>query len=665
MEKPRKQVSAEIAVPRPFFNPSDFAVFDQVDEAIFVYHPHTGVIVTLNQKACELYGYSADDGRRYNIVALQPGEYPFTAEEALRRFKETAAGNPQAFEWKTRNKVGREFWIEVFLRAINIGDHEFLLAIIRDVSRRKLAEQRLLLKQSYLELMQETALAVLGCQTPAGLTATLLERASVMFGPAQGFIYLADEAEKLSLQAAATADRLLARVVAKGAGPVGKAWERGEPVVVENYRADDDSPTGDYIRTIAAFPLQAGASLGVIGLYSLAEEHRFREDELALFGRFADLAAVAMTNVNKVNEIKKELAARKEQNNSLERSEERYRQLFNSTNDAIYIARILADAVPGLIVEANDTACAKLGYSREELFELTPADIVPLEYRGDMQEKIELLYVQKYLLTESAHLTKDGTVLPVEINSHLVYWEGDPYMVTIARDITDRKRIEKELARLDRLNLIGAMAAGIGHEIRNPLTTVRGFLQMMAGKKEFSDHRNYLDLMVQELDRANSIVTEFLSLAKNKAVDLREVNLNTIINILLPLLEAGAILYNKTVKTELAELPNLPLDEKEIRQLVINLVRNGLDAMPPGGTLTIKTAATEDEIILSVHDQGKGIPPDLADKVGTPFFSTKEYGVGLGLAVCYSIAARHNARITFDSTATGTIFLVHFNLHVY
>lgn len=661
MEKPKKNVSAEIAVPRPFFNPSDFAVFNQVDEAVFLHHAHTGVIVTLNQKACELYGYSADDIRRYNIVALPPSDYPYTAEEALRRFREAADGNPQSFEWKTRNKAGREFWVEVYLRAVNIGDHDFLLAIVRDVSRRKLAEQRLLLKQSYLELLQETALAVMAKDTLADLAATLVERANVIFGPAQGFLYLADEAGMLNLQAPLADDGLLPRVIAKGEGPVGKSWQCGEPVVVQNFRTTAADSPSEYIRTIAAVPLHATSPLGAIGLFCLKEDHRFREDELALLSRFAELAAVALANIGKVNEIKRELAAREQHNASLERSEERYKQLFNSTNDSIYIARILPDAVPGLIVEANDTACRRLGYSREELFELTPADIVPLEYRGDMQEKIELLYAQKYMLTESAHLTKDGAVLPVEINSHLVYWEGDPYMVAIARDITDRKRLEKEMARLDRLNLIGSMAAGIGHEIRNPLTTVRGFLQMMSGKEEFSGHRSYLDLMVQELDRANSIVTEFLSLAKNKAVDLRDGNLNSIINILLPLLEAGAILYNKTVKTELAELPNLPLDEKEIRQLIINLVRNGLDAMPPGGTLTIRTVTDEDEVIMSVHDQGKGIPPDLAEKVGTPFFSTKEYGVGLGLAVCYSIAARHNAHITFESVTTGTTFSVHFN----
>lgn len=661
MEKPKKLASAEITVPRPFFNPSDFAVFDQVDEAIFLHHAHTGVIVTLNQKACELYGYSADDVRRYNIVALQPSEYPYTAEEALRRFKEAVGGIPQSFEWKTRNKADRVFWVEVHLRAVNIGDHEFLLAVVRDVSRRKLAEQRLLLKHSYLELLQETALAVMAAQSPADLTATLLARAGVIFSPAQGFLYLAADDGMLCLQATPAAGGLLPKAIVRGEGPVGKAWQSGEPVVVQNYRADSDGSPAEYIRSIAALQLRAGAPLGVLGLYCLEADHHFREDELALLGRFAEMAAVALANIRKVKAIKKELAARKELSDSLERSEERYKQLFNSTNDTIYIARILADAVPGRIVEANDTACAKLGYTREELFELTPTDIVPLEYRGDMQEKIELLHIHKYLLAESAHLTKEGAVLPVEINSHLVYWQGDPYMVTIARDITDRKRLEKELARLDRLNLIGAMAAGIGHEIRNPLTTVRGFLQMMSAKEEFSGHRNYLDLMVQELDRANSIVTEFLSLAKNKAVDLREGNLNSIITILLPLLEAGAILYNKTVKTELAELPNLPLDEKEIRQLIINLVRNGLDAMQPGGTLTIKTEAGEDEVIMSIHDQGKGIPPDLADKVGTPFFSTKEYGVGLGLAVCYSIAARHNARITFDSGTMGTVFSVHFS----
>jgi PAS domain S-box-containing protein len=412
---------------------------------------------------------------------------------------------------------------------------------------------------------------------------------------------------------------------------------------------------------MAGVPLKSGSQvIGVIGLCYLDDEHYFRDDEISLLNRFAELASIALDNARLHTAVQNELTERKRAETAFRLSEDRYRLLFNSVHDAIYVAEISKEGLPGKIIEVNDTACRKLGYTRDELLGLNQSDIIPLEFRGEIYDKLTTLYAQKHILAESVHITKSGLSIPVEINAHLLYFDNRPCVLCLARDITARKQVEKELARLDRLNLIGAMAAGIGHEIRNPLTTVRGFLQMLVAKDECLRYKDYFDLMIQELDRANSIITEFLSLAKNKAVDLKTGSLNAIINILLPLLEAGAILYDKTVRTDLGEIPDIPLDEKEIRQLVLNLIRNGLDAMPPGGTLTIRTACSGNNVIMSVHDQGKGIPPDVVDKVGTPFFTTKEYGVGLGLAVCYSIAARHNAVISFDSSPTGTTFSVNF-----
>jgi two-component system, sporulation sensor kinase E len=146
-----------------------------------------------------------------------------------------------------------------------------------------------------------------------------------------------------------------------------------------------------------------------------------------------------------------------------------------------------------------------------------------------------------------------------------------------------QKEIEKQIARLDRLNIIGEMAAGIAHEVRNPMTTVRGFLQMLAKKEKNASHLSFYSIMIEELDRANGIITEFLSLAKNKAVNLNNANLNQIIKAIVPLIEADARVSNKTIILELSEIPDLLIDEKEIRQVILNMVRNGLEAMKDKG----------------------------------------------------------------------------------
>ncbi|MDD2621217.1 MAG: HAMP domain-containing sensor histidine kinase, partial [Syntrophomonadaceae bacterium] len=172
----------------------------------------------------------------------------------------------------------------------------------------------------------------------------------------------------------------------------------------------------------------------------------------------------------------------------------------------------------------------------------------------------------------------------------------------------------------------------------------------------------YFDIMLEELDRANSIISEFLSLAKNKIVDRKLKNLNSIIYAISPLLQADALLAEKLIELDLKEIPPLLLDEKEIRQLIINLVRNGLEAINSGKKVNISTYREGDKVILAIKDQGEGIDSGIIEKLGTPFFTTKEDGTGLGLAICYSIARRHDATIRVKSNRAGSTFLVEFKM---
>ncbi|MBC7076436.1 MAG: hybrid sensor histidine kinase/response regulator, partial [Syntrophomonadaceae bacterium] len=231
-----------------------------------------------------------------------------------------------------------------------------------------------------------------------------------------------------------------------------------------------------------------------------------------------------------------------------------------------------------------------------------------------------------------------------------------------ARDITRYKLMEKEIARLDRLDLAGKIAASISHEIRNPLTTVKGFLQILRNQDKYEQEKEFFDLMIEELERSNLIISEFLRLAKNKSIELSEQNLNTIIQNLYPLMDANARISDKQILLELEDIPDLLLDKKEICQLIVNLVRNGLEAMSPGQNLTIKTFLDKkaEEVVLAIRDEGCGIDPEILDKIGTPFLTTKEEGTGLGLPVCYSIAARHNADIKIETGQNGTTFFIRF-----
>lgn len=222
------------------------------------------------------------------------------------------------------------------------------------------------------------------------------------------------------------------------------------------------------------------------------------------------------------------------------------------------------------------------------------------------------------------------------------------------------KQSEK-MANLERLNMVGEMAASIGHEVRNPMTTVRGFLQYLSNKRQFEAHKDHFSLMIEEIDRANSIITEFLSLAKNQAMDFKQVSLNQVITDLFPLIQADAIRNRCYIKLDLHDIVPLTLDTRSIRQLILNMVRNSIEAMPQGGAICLSTAQLKDLVVFKVIDQGTGIAPEVLPKLGVPFVTSKENGTGLGLAICYRIAHRHGASISVKSAASGTIFTITFN----
>jgi PAS domain S-box-containing protein len=256
----------------------------------------------------------------------------------------------------------------------------------------------------------------------------------------------------------------------------------------------------------------------------------------------------------------------------------------------------------------------------------------------------------------------DGSLMPVRIKSSPLTENGKVIGgLVVAEDITEWIKVEKEMARLAQLHVVGEIAAGIGHEIRNPMTTVQGFLQLLSTNEEFAKYQSYFEVMMEELERANDIISEFLSLARDKMVNLKKSNLNNLLTSMAPLLQADALLSDKQVHLRLQDIPDVWLDVKEIRQLILNLVRNGLEAMPAGGTVTISTSQEDDKIVLSVQDEGGGIMPDVMDKIGTPFFTTKEQGKGLGLAVCYGIVSRHKAVMDILTGPQGTTFRIIFS----
>lgn len=243
--------------------------------------------------------------------------------------------------------------------------------------------------------------------------------------------------------------------------------------------------------------------------------------------------------------------------------------------------------------------------------------------------------------------------------------------IAISEDITDYVLLERqiqqekewlriELERLDRMGHVSHLAAGVSHEVRNPLTTVKGFLQVMREKRKYQEDADMLDMMLEELDRANEIISDFLTLTRTHEKQLKRGNLADVIGRLFPLLENDAFLAKKKLEFKLTPISDIMLDSIEIKQLMLNLVRNAIEASPVGGLIAIETFEDPHSVGFNVTDEGDGIPHEVMEQLGTAFVTTKPNGTGVGLSICYDIARRHHAEIEVRSSPAGTVFRVRF-----
>ena len=338
-------------------------------------------------------------------------------------------------------------------------------------------------------------------------------------------------------------------------------------------------------------------------------------------------------------------------------SEGRFQQIFEASPCMMAI-RSLQNPV---FIAVNKNWVASTGYTMEELKEDSNQWEISKDINGLEEKFHEDEWQTPFKNQRVFFMLKNGEQKQGLLSTEIITIENKNCVLIVLNDITERLAFEKEMARLDQLNLVGEMAAGIAHEIRNPMTTVHGFLQI--GKSNPSNlSLEHMELMIDELDRANKIIKEFLTLAKNKTSDKRKYSLNKIIEIIYPLINAEALLTGKKVNLQLDDCPELYLDEKEIRQLLLNLALNGLEAMDAEGILTIRTFCQEQYLVLEIIDSGTGIDEEILNKLGTPFFTTKDNGTGLGLAVCYRIAERHKARIKVKTSENGTRFSVYFEI---
>ena len=314
----------------------------------------------------------------------------------------------------------------------------------------------------------------------------------------------------------------------------------------------------------------------------------------------------------------------------------------------------------GKITSVNEKFCEITGYSEAELIGsdhmiLDSAYHPPLFF-DEMWTQIQSGAVWK---GEINNITKGGedfwvdtTVVP------FLDEEGVPYQyVYIRKDITDRKQAEELLRTSDKLSVIGELAAGVAHEIRNPLTSLKGFTQILKSRLSGESDQEFIKIMLSELDRINMIVNEFMVLARPQAVEHERTNILELVKNVLTLIETQAILNNVQIYTRVIDdIPEVTCNENQMKQVMINVLKNGIEAMPHGGEIILSLHTNNKEVIIEIKDSGIGIPEHQLVHLGEPFYTTKEKGNGLGLMICRRILQNHQGSFSIDSReGEGTV----------
>jgi PAS domain S-box-containing protein len=348
--------------------------------------------------------------------------------------------------------------------------------------------------------------------------------------------------------------------------------------------------------------------------------------------------------------IERDITEKKIAEAELKESEERYRVLVESSPEPIVVYEDY------IIVFVNPAALQLLGAgSAMEMIGEPVSRFLHPDDLAILPEQLKELFTEQRAseIVEKRLIRLDGEIISVEVKAVPIKFQGKLSVQLLFRDVTFRKKTEEIIRRSEKLSVIGQLAAGVAHEIRNPLTALKGFLQLLKEKQT-----NYVDIMMVEVDRINYIVNEFMSIAKPHALTFVDSDLKPLIENVIDFMQPQALLFNVQMRLEVNSNCNkIQCAPDQIKQVLMNVLKNAMESMPHGGFVDITVLKKSNgNILIQVADQGAGIPQDQLANIGEPFFSMKENGTGLGLVVCYRIIESHKGEMTIESKINqGTI----------
>jgi PAS domain S-box-containing protein len=635
-----------------------------------------GRIVEANDRAVATYGYSLPELMQLSVRdLLDPAYLPNLALH----WRDVSESGAEVFESRHRRKDGSSLPVEVSSRTIEVDGRLFRQSVIRDITERKRMEEDLRRATRAMRVLSASNQAVVRSGDEARLYADICAAITETGGYALAWIGFAENDARKSVRTVAGLgagiDYLDSHGITwddgpNGRGPAGTCIRTGQAAVVNDVQTDPsferwrEKAAQHGYRSVVGLPLRCDeAIIGALFIYA-AEADAFHPEELHLLEELAeDLSYGIEARRRRQLQAQAEAAA-------LEAANE-FRSLFDSACDAIFITDF-----HGRFLEANQAACQRLGYSRDELLNMAIPDIDRAANAASLAGQFANLQAQGAVLLEEVHVRRDGTEVPVEINSRVFQYHQKPANLCIARDISDRKRaeaeaharaLEMERAKTEAENANRAKSqflASISHEIRTPMNGIIGMTGLLLDTLLTTEQKEFAETIRMSAGALLGIVNDVLDLSKIEAgkMAIEPVAfdligcIEEIGELMAPEARSKGLAYRFEAQTPCRYVWG---DAGRIRQIVLNLVNNAIKFTDRGETVLRVASSRSGEgkelFAISVSDTGIGIAADQLPRLFQKFAQVdsslvkKHEGTGMGLAISRQLAELMGGTLTATS----------------
>ncbi|MFC4387547.1 ATP-binding protein [Gracilibacillus marinus] len=332
------------------------------------------------------------------------------------------------------------------------------------------------------------------------------------------------------------------------------------------------------------------------------------------------------------------------------------------TIDSINYDLITLSDFSGAITFVSDSVERVLGYTTKELLGKSIYRYMMQDDKKYIQDNFDknALANQKFYL----HIRHNsGKFIIFETNAIIINKDSNKTQIlSVSKDISDKKQAEEMIIRSEKMSIAGQLAAGIAHEIRNPLTSLRGFIQLLQAGLE--NKQEYYKIMMDEIEKINTITSELLFISKPMTDEKTDEKVSEMLNDVIILLSTHASLFKIELQLQIREDMHIHCDRSQLKQVFINLIKNAIEEMSDGGIIQTIVERQNNCCVISIIDQGPGIPKHLIHKLKEPFFTTKKNGTGLGLMISNQIIENHHGYLEIKSEKNiGSTFSIYIPLN--